>query len=126
MYAKVRIPRRSAPNLRNRDSAKKTPKLVDLKRLMTDPNLRRQVVNAMVATLPPNPDGTCVSDIATDTADVMFSTAVDLVPCSKRPRGEQGWCAGPSVEAETQYGNRERRKGSIYAQNPTTATFERP
>ena len=100
MYAKVNIPRRSAPNRRNRDNAKKTPKLVDLKRLMTDPNLRRQVVNAMVAALPSNPDGTCISFIATDMADVMFSTAVDLVPCSKRPRGEQGWCPGPGVEAE--------------------------
>ena len=40
-YAKVRrIPRRSAPKRRKRDSTKKTPKLTDLRRLMTDPNLR--------------------------------------------------------------------------------------
>ena len=39
VYAKVRIPRRSAPNRRKRDSTKETPKLPDLRRLMTDPNL---------------------------------------------------------------------------------------
>ena len=99
VYAKVRIPRRSAPNRRKRDSTKKTPKLVDLRRLMTDPNLRWQVASAMVDALPPVSDGTCIGDIATDTADVMLSTAAELVPRSKRPRGAQGWCAGPGLEA---------------------------
>ena len=100
VYAKVRIPRRSAPNRRKKDSTKVTPKLADLRQLMTDPNLRCQVANAMVATLPPIPDGTCISDVATDMVDVMFSIAAELVPRSKRPRGAQGWCAGPGVEAE--------------------------
>ena len=100
VYAKVRIPRRSAPNLRKRGSTKETPKLADLRRLMTDPNLRCQVANAMVDALPPIPDGTCIGDIATDMVDVMLSTAAELVPRSKRPRGVQGWCAGPGVEAE--------------------------
>ena len=54
----------------------------------------------MVDAPPPIPDGTCISDIATDMADVMLSTAAELVPCSKRPRGAQGWCLGPGVEAE--------------------------
>ena len=54
----------------------------------------------MVDALPPIPDGTCISDIATDMADVMLSTAAKLVPRSKRPGGAQGWCAGPGVEAE--------------------------
>ena len=67
---------------------------------MTDPNLRCQVANTMVDALPPILDGTCISDIATDMADVMLSTAAELVPRSKRPRGAQGWCAGPGVEAE--------------------------
>ena len=39
VYAKVHIPRRSAPNQRKRDSTKETPKLADLRWLMTDPNL---------------------------------------------------------------------------------------
>ena len=30
----------------------------------------------------------------------MRSTANELVPRSMRPRGAQGWCAGPYVEAE--------------------------
>ena len=51
-------------------------------------------------TRPPIPDDTCIGDIAADMADVMLSTAAELVPCSKRPRGAQGWCAGPGVEAE--------------------------
>ena len=85
-YAKVRIPRRSAPNRRKRDRTKETPKLADLRRLMTDPNLRFQVANAVVDALPPIPDGTCISDIATDMADVMLSTAAELVPRSKRLR----------------------------------------
>ena len=54
----------------------------------------------MVDALPPIPDRTCIRDIATDMADVMLSTAAELVPRSKRPRGAQGWCAGPGVEAE--------------------------
>ena len=66
VYAKVRIPRRSAPNRRKRDRTKETPRLADLRRLTTDPNLRFQVANAMVHALPPIPDGTCISDIATD------------------------------------------------------------
>ena len=78
VYVKVCIPRRSAPNRRKRDSVKETPKLVDLRRLMTDPNLRCQVANAMIDALPPIPDGTCISDIATDMADVMLSTAAEL------------------------------------------------
>ena len=82
------------------DSTKETPKAVDLKRLMADPNLRFQVSNAMVAVLPPIPNGTCMSSIATDMAGVMLSTAAELTPRSKRPRGAQGWCAGPVVEAE--------------------------
>ena len=90
VYAKVRIPRRSASHRRKRDSTKETSKLADLRWLMIDPNLRCQVANAMVDALPPIPDGTCISDIATDMADVMLSTAAELVPRSKRPRGAQG------------------------------------
>ena len=100
MYAKVRIPPRSATNRRKRDSTKENLKLADRVRLMTDPNLRCQVANAMVDVLPPIPDDTCIRDIATDMADAMLSTAAKLVPGSKRPRGTQGWCAEPGVEAE--------------------------
>ena len=110
VYAKARIPRRSAPNRRKRDITKETPKLADLRRLMTDPNLRFQVANAMVDALPPIPDGTCISDIATDMAKVMLSTAAELVPRSKRPRGAQGWCAGPGVEAEMNAAWQQREK----------------
>ena len=67
---------------------------------MANPNLRCQVANAMVAALPPIPDSTCISDITTDMVDAMLSTAAKLTPCSKRPCGAQGWCAGPSMEAE--------------------------
>ena len=100
VYAKVRIPRRFAQNRRKRDSTKETPTLADLRRLMTDPNLRCRVANAMVDALPPISDGTCIGDISTDMADVMLSTAAELVPRSKRPRGAHSWCAGPGVEAE--------------------------
>ena len=67
---------------------------------MTDPNRRCQVPNAMSASLPLIPDGTCIINITTDMADVMIPTAVELAPRSKCPRGAQGWCAGPGVEAE--------------------------
>ena len=53
----------------------------------------------MVDALPPIPDGACISDIATDMADVILSTAAKLVPRSKHPRRAQGWCAGGGVEA---------------------------
>ena len=87
VYANVRIPRRSAPNRRKRDSTNETPKQAELRMLMTDLNLRCQVANAMVDALPPISDGTSISDIATHMADVMLSTAVELVPRSKCPRG---------------------------------------
>ena len=117
-YAKVRIPRRSAPNRRKRDSTKKTPRLADLRRLMTDPNLRCQVANAMFDVLPPIPDGTCISDIAIGMADVMLSTAAKLVPRSKRPRGAQSSCAGPGVEAEmnTAWQQREEARRHLRAE----------
>ena len=67
---------------------------------MTDLNLRCQVANTMVDALLPTPEGTCSSDVVTDMADVMLSTAAELVPRSKRPRGAQGWCAGLGVGAE--------------------------
>ena len=110
VYAKVRIPRRSAPNRRKRDSTKKTPKLADLRRLMTEPNLRCQAADAMVDALPPIPNGTCIGDIATDMTYVMLSTGAELVPRSKRTRGAQGWCAGPGVEAEMNVGWYQRRE----------------
>ena len=100
MYVNVRIPCRSAPNQRKRDNIKKTPITADLRRLMADPNLRCQVANAMVAALPLISDSTCISGIATDMPDVMLSTTVELAPRSTRPRGAQGWCAGPGVEPE--------------------------
>ena len=100
VYAKVRIPSRSAPSRRKRDITKETLKLDDLRRLMTDPNLRCQIVNAMVGALPPIHDGTCISVIATSMADAMLSAAAELVPHSNRPREAQGWCAGPGVEAK--------------------------
>ena len=90
---------------------------------MTDPNLRCRVENAMVDAIPPIPDGTCISDIATDMVNVMLSTAAELVPRSKRPSGAQGWCAGPCVEAEKNDMATERE--GPHAQNPTTAAFER-
>ena len=55
----------------------------------------------MVATLPPIPDGTCMSDIATDTADPMLPIAAELVTRCKRPLGAQGWCAWPGDERST-------------------------
>ena len=54
----------------------------------------------MVDALLPIPNGTCIGDIATDMADVMLSTAAELIPRSKRPRVAQCWCAGPGVETE--------------------------
>ena len=83
-----------------RNSTKETPKLADLRRLTTYPNLRCQVANAMVDALPSNPNGTCISDIATGMANVMRPTAAESVPRSKHPRGAQGWFAGTGVEAE--------------------------
>ena len=43
-------------------------------------------------------------------ADVMLSTAAKLVPRCKRPRGAQGWCAGPGVEAEMNAAWQQREK----------------
>ena len=60
---------------RERYRTTETPKLADLRRFMTDPNLRCQVANTMVDALPLIPNATCINDIATDVADVMLSTA---------------------------------------------------
>ena len=77
-----------------------TQKTADPRRLMADPKRIYQVTNAMVAALPPIPDGIRISDITTDMADVLLSTAAELAPRSNRPRGAQGCCAGSGVEAE--------------------------
>ena len=101
------------------ESTKETPKTADLRRLMAGPNLRCHVANAMVTALPPISDGTCIiSDIATDMADVMLSPVAELEPRSKRPRGAQGWCAVPSVEAEMNaaWQNREEMKRNLHAE----------
>ena len=45
------------------------------------------------------PDGTCISIIALDMADIIL-TATKLAPRSKRPRGAQSWFVGPGMEAE--------------------------
>ena len=82
VYVKVRVPHRSAPNRRKRNSTKKTLKTADLKRLMAGPNLRCQVADAMVAALPPIFDGTYISDTATNMTDVLLSTAAELAPRS--------------------------------------------
>ena len=95
---------------------------------MTDPNLRCQVAKAMVAALPPLLDSTCISDIATDMAGVMISTAAELVLLSKHPREAQGYCAGPDVEAEMNaaWQHIEEARRYLRVQNFTTAIFERP
>ena len=92
VHAKVYIPRRSAPNQRRKENTKETPRTAKLW-LITSPNLRCQVANAIIAALRPILDGTCISDIATE-------TATELALRSKRPSGAQGCCAGPGVEAK--------------------------
>ena len=55
----------------------------------------------MVAALAPIPDGTYMRYIATDMANVVFSTTVaELAPRSKCQRGARGWCADYGVETE--------------------------
>ena len=87
---------------------------------MTDPNLRCQVANAMVATLPPVPDGTYTSNIATDMANVLLFTAAELAPRLKCPRGAKSWCAGPGVKAEMKatWQKREEARRYLRAEPP--------
>ena len=58
------------------------------------------MTSATSAALPLIPNGTCISDIAVYMADVMLAIATELAPCSKRPRGAQGWFSDPGVQAE--------------------------
>ena len=51
-----------------------------------------------------------MADIAIDMTGVILSTAAELAPRSKRPRGAQGWCAGPGVEAEMNAAWKQREK----------------
>ena len=126
VYAKVRIPHRSAPNRRKRDSTKENPKLADLRRLMTDLNLRFQVAKAMVGALPPTFDDTCISDIATDMADVMLSQRPNWYRALRAHSEHRIGARGLVWKLRcTQHGNRERKREGTYAQNPTTATFKR-
>ena len=81
----------------------------------------------MVYALPPIPDGTCISDIATDMDDVMLSTAADLVPRSKRPRGAQGWCASPGEEAEMNAAWQQREEARRHLQaEPHNSNLRKP
>ena len=111
--------RRFAPNRRKRDSTKETPKTVDLRRLIADPNFRCQVANAMIAGLPSTSDVTCISNVANHIADVMLSTPAELAPRSKRPRGAHCCCASPGVKAEMNatWQQREEAKGRLRAES---------
>ena len=75
------------------------------RRLICCVNVRRPPL-----ALPRIPEGTCISDISTDMADVILSTAAEKIPRSKRPRRVQGWCAGPGVEAEINAAWQEREE----------------
>ena len=57
---------------------------------MTDPNLRCEVAQAMTDALPSIPDGPYIRDVVSGMAHVMLSTAAELVPRAKFPRGAQG------------------------------------
>ena len=127
VYAKVHIPRRSAPNRRKRYSTKKTPNTADLRRLMADSNFRCQVANAVLAALPSTPDNTCVRNIATEMADVMFSTAANWHRALSARAEHRAGAQGPVWRLrQTQHGNRDRRRGGTYAQNHTAETFAGP
>ena len=70
--------------------------LHDLQRLMADPDLRHQVASAMSAALSSILNGNCISDIATDMADVMLSVSAETTPRSRHPRGPlTGLIRGP-------------------------------
>ena len=125
VYAKVHIPRRSAPNRRKRDKTKKTPIMADLRRLMADPILRCQVPNAMVAALPLIPDSTCISGVATDMPNVMLPLRSTWRRGFTRAEHRVGARTPVWRLIRTQHDNRASRRGDTYAQDPTTATFER-
>ena len=127
VYAKVCIPRRSAPNRRKRDSTKKTPKLTDLRRLMTDPSLRCQVQRWWLAHYHQSP----LASASVTSPPTWPTSCFPLRPNWYRAlnaRAEHRVGArGPVWGLKlTQHGSRERMRGGIYAQNLTTATFERP
>ena len=93
---------------------------------MDDPNLRRHVGRATSAALPSIPNVTYIGDIADDMADVMLSIAAELAPRSKRPRGAQGWCADPGVQAEMNaaWQQREEARRSLHA-DPTNGSLRK-
>ena len=64
----------------------------------------------MFPALRPLPDGTCISDIATDMADVVLSIAAELLPRDKRSREAKGRCAGPGAAAEVSAAWQQREK----------------
>ena len=74
----------------------------------------------MVAALPPILDGTCIGDITTDMADVILSSVAELAPRLQRPRGAQGWYAGPGVDAEMNaaWQKRDKARRHIRAEPP--------
>ena len=110
LYATVHIPGRSVPNRRRRENTKATRRTADLQRLVADPDLRHQVAIAMSAALPYIPNGTCISNIAADMTDVMLSVSAEMAPRSKRPRGPQGWCVNPDVQADMNSGWQQRKE----------------
>ena len=82
-----------------RESTKETLRTTGLRRLISEPSLRWQVGSATIIALPSNPDDYRTT-IGSDMTDVKLSTATDLTPRFKRPRGTQGWYAGLGVESE--------------------------
>lgn len=78
---------------------------------MFDPGLRCQLASATSVALPFILNGSYISDVAADMADVMLSILAGPVSRSRCSRGPQCWCAGPGVQADMNRSMATERRG---------------
>lgn len=68
VFATVRIPGRSGPRRKRRESTMTTLRTADIQQLMADPEVQREMMSASSAALPPVPNRTCINETAADMA----------------------------------------------------------
>ena len=76
---------------------------IDLPRLMADPQLRMNFLNAIVAKVAtpiPGTNAGSVHDMTSLLTETLLSNAANIAPSIRRKQAPRGWCATEKTKAE--------------------------
>ena len=101
VFGNIRISGRITPNRPKRII--KSPRAIDLPRLMADPHLRmnfQEAIAAKLASLIPGTNIGSVDDMASVLTETLLSSAADIALSIRRKQVPRGWCAIAETKAE--------------------------